>query len=84
MKTNNERWRLRAFISIAMYPAISSCDEQVFDNMNEESEKKNFIIRKSLPPVLTQGIVEQAEQNGDLRPHRGREVSEDMPDKGYN
>ena len=35
--------RLRAFISIAMYPASRSYDEQAFDNnMNEESEKKKL------------------------------------------
>ena len=39
MKCSNERWHLRAFISIAMYPAIRSYGEQVFDNMSEESEK---------------------------------------------
>ena len=27
-----------------MYPAIRSFDEQTFDNMSEESEKKNFIV----------------------------------------
>jgi len=27
------------FISIAIYPAIRSCDEEAFDNMSEESEK---------------------------------------------
>ena len=30
----------------AMYTMVPSCDEQAFDNMSEESEKKNFIIKK--------------------------------------
>ena len=51
-----------AFISIAMYPVICSSDEQGVDNMSEESGKKNFIIKKSLWPVPSQGIVEQAKK----------------------
>ena len=35
-----------------MYPAIHSYDEQAFDNMSEESENNNFIVKKSLQPVL--------------------------------
>ena len=34
--TNAGVW---AFISIAMYPAICSNDDQAFDKMSEESEK---------------------------------------------
>ena len=30
-------------ISIAMYPAIRSYDEQAFDNMSDESEKKHTL-----------------------------------------
>ena len=45
-----------------MYTAIRSCDEQAFDNMSEEGEKKNFILRKSLWPVPSQGKVEQAKK----------------------
>ena len=34
-------------MSIAMYPAIRSYDEQAFDNnMSEESEKKTLSLRK--------------------------------------
>ena len=40
MKYSHERWCLQAFISTAITPAICSCDEQAFDNMSEESEKK--------------------------------------------
>ena len=61
----------------AMYTAICSYDEQAFDDINEESGKKpkhfdHFIINKPLWPVPIQGIVEQAEQNGELRPQQGR------------
>ena len=55
----------------AMYPAIRSYDEQAFDNMSEESEKDNFIIEKSLRPVSSQGMVEQAKKHGSFRPQRG-------------
>ena len=40
MKYSHECWHLWAFVSIAMYPAIRSSDEQAFDNMSEESGKK--------------------------------------------
>ena len=30
----------------AMYIAIHSYDEQAFDNMSEESEKKYFVVNK--------------------------------------
>ena len=33
------------FISIVMYPAICRCDEQAFDNISEESEKKPLTLR---------------------------------------
>ena len=47
-----------------MYPVIRSYDEQVFDNMSEEMGKKNnFIVKKSLRPVTSQGMVEQAKKN---------------------
>ena len=55
--------RLQVFISIAMYPAIRQYDEQTFDDMSEESEK-NFIIKKPLWSAPSQGIAEQAKQNG--------------------
>ena len=55
-----------------MYPAIRSDDEQAFDNMSEESEKKkNFIIKKSFWPVPSQGMVEQAKKHGGFIPQRG-------------
>ena len=54
-----------------MYTTIHSCDEQAFDNMSEEGEKKNFILRKSLWPVPSQGMVEQAKKHGGFRPKRG-------------
>ena len=45
-----------------MYPAIHRYDEQVFGYINEESEKINFIIKKSLWPVPSEGMVEQAKK----------------------
>ena len=39
--------------------------------MSEESAKnifECFIVKKSLRPVSSQGIVEQAKKNGELRP----------------
>jgi len=38
--------------------------------MSEESEKINFMVKKSLPLVSSQGIVSQAKINGELRPQR--------------
>ena len=52
---------------IAIYPAIRSYDEQAFDNISEESGKKNFIVQKSLRPVPTHGMVEQAKKHGGFR-----------------
>ena len=40
-----------------MHPAIRMYDERGLDNMSEESEKKNFIVKKSLQPVPSQGKV---------------------------
>ena len=45
MKQSHECWHLRMFISIAIYSAIRSYDEQAFDNMSEESEKKTLSLR---------------------------------------
>ena len=53
-----------------MYATIRSYDEQAF-NMSEESEKKNFIVQKSLRPVPSQGKVEQAKKHCSFRPQRG-------------
>jgi len=39
-----EHWHLWAFISIAMYAAIHRYEDEVFDDMSEESEKKNWAI----------------------------------------
>ena len=55
----------------SMYGAIRSYDEQAFDNMSEENEKKNFIVKKSLRPVPSQGKVEQAKKHGGFIPQRG-------------
>ena len=54
----------------SMYTAIPRYDEHIFDNMSEESEKKNFIVKKSLWPFPSQGMVEQAKKHGGFRPHR--------------
>ena len=82
------------FISIAIHPAIRSSDEQAFDNMSEESENNNFIVKKSLWPVPSRCQVEQAKKTWRVQtPARlprirletpKSEVAEDAPDKGYN
>ena len=76
-----------------MYPAMGRYYNQAFNDMWGKW-KKNCIVKKSLWPVPTQGIVEQAEQNGELHPsketvdvpsdHSESKVAEDTPDKGYN
>ena len=56
-----------------MYPAIHVYDDQAFDDKNEENEKKInecFIVKKPLRHVPSQGIVEQAKQNGELSPQQ--------------
>ena len=68
----HERWCLQMFISkFAIYPAIRSYDEQEFNNMSEESENNNFVVKKSLRPVPSQDKVEQARKHGSFRPQRG-------------
>ena len=76
-----------------MHAAIRSCDDQAFEKMNEESEKKT-IVQKSLRSVPSQGMAEQAKKHGGFRPQRGypgnalrpqRARWPSMaPDKGYN
>ena len=75
-----------------MYPAIRSYDKQAFDNMSVESVNNNFIIKKLLRPVPSQGTVEQAKKNGGFRPQRGYQGNalrprerggRGSPDKGY-
>ena len=51
----------------AMYTVIRSYDEQAFDN----KVKKKPIVKKSLRPVPSQGMVEQAKKRGGFRPQRG-------------
>ena len=60
-----------------MYPVVRSYDEQEFDNMSEESEKKQkTIIKKSLRPVRAgQKSCRMHLKNPDS------EVAEDSPDK---
>ena len=56
-----------------MYMAIHSNDEQAFD-MSEESGGgggRNLIVKKSLRPVPSQGVVEQAKKQGGFRLQRG-------------
>ena len=48
MKESHKHWRLQAFISIAMYPAIRSYDDNTFDDMSEESGKKKNLSALSL------------------------------------
>ena len=80
------------FISIAIYPAIRSYDEQAFE-MSEESENNNFIVKKSLQPVPSHGMIEQAKKHGSFRPQRGypgnalrrrERGGRGLPDEGYN
>ena len=60
--------------------------------MRKLKKKKTLSLKKSLRPVPSQGILEQAEQNGELTPERSNlktpsresEMTEDAPDKGYN
>ena len=58
--------------------------------MSEEVGEKNFRVKKSLRPVPSQGMVEQAKKHGGFTPQRGylgyalRPWREDAPDKGYN
>ena len=62
-----------AFISVAMYPAIYRYDDEAFDDTSAESEKifhEHFIVKKPLRPVPSQGIVEQAKQDVELRPQQ--------------
>ena len=80
------------FINIAMYPAIRSY-EQAFDNMSEESENNNFIVKKSLWPIPSRGMVEQVKKHGGFRPQQGypgntlrprKRSGRGSPDEGYN
>ena len=48
-----------------MCTAIPSYDGQTFDDMSEESEKRNFIVKKPLRPVPSQGIVSQKKSISD-------------------
>ena len=50
-----------------MYTEINSHDEHAFNNMSEESEKKNLIVKKSLRPVPSRGVVEQAKKHSRLQ-----------------
>ena len=74
----------------AMYTTIRSYDEEAFDNMSEESEKKNFFIQKSLQPVPSQGMVEQAQKTwrlqtpGRLPRKRLKTPESEVAVEGYN
>ena len=74
MKQSHGHWHLGAFISILKFPAIRTDEDQAFDVMSEESERnkihEHFIAKKQLQPAPSQGIVEQAKQNGELRPQQ--------------
>ena len=59
-----------------MYPVIRSYDEQSFNNMSEESWKKNFIVKKSLQSVPSQSMVEQAKN---MAASDSGEVTQEMP-----
>ena len=63
--------KLPIALTKAIFTAIHSYDEQEFDNTSEESEKTNFIVKKSLRPVPSQGMVDQVKKHGGFRPQRG-------------
>ena len=50
------------------YPAIHRYDDQAFDDMSEESEKKTFLLRNRCGLFQVKAFVEQAKKNGELRP----------------
>ena len=60
-----------------MYAAIHSCDDQAFYNLSEESENTNFILKKSLWPVQSKGMTEQAKNMAALNPS---EVTQETPE----
>ena len=59
-----------------MYTTIHSYDEQAVVNMSEESEKKPVVVQKSLWPVPSQGMVEQAKNMAASDPS---EVTQETP-----
>jgi len=59
----------------AMYTAICSYDEQAIDT-SEESEKKTLSVKKSLWPVPSQDVVEQAKNMAASDPS---EVNQETP-----
>ena len=59
---------VRAFISIAMYPAICSYDEQAFDNMRKVKKKKKKKLSLRNHCSLFQSMVEQAKKHGGFIP----------------
>ena len=61
----------------AMYTESRSYDEQAFDNMSEESERKNLIVKKSLRPVPIQGVVEEAKKVAASDP---KEITQEKPE----
>ena len=61
----------------AMCTESRSYDEQAFDNMSEESERKNLIVKKSLRPVPIQGVVEEAKKVAASDP---KEITQEKPE----
>ena len=75
-----------------MYATIRCYDEQAFNMSKESEKKKTFIVKESLRPVPSQGMVEQAKKRGSFRPQQGypgntlRPRDRDgqgSPDEGY-
>ena len=56
-----------------MYTTIRRYEDQAFNDMSEEREKKTFchdLSSINCCGLFQLGIVEQAKQNGELRPHQ--------------
>ena len=67
--------------SIAMHPAIHKYDDETFDDMSEESEKKKNLStlslrNRSLWPVPSQGIVGQAKKKANEYPSEGEQIDQ--------
>ena len=45
-----------------MYPEIHRYYDQAFNDMNEESGKKNLFMKKALQPLPNQGDVSKAKK----------------------
>ena len=77
-----------------MYPAIRSNDDQAFDNMSEESEKKIFYRKEIIATCSKSGYGWAGQKTWRFQTPAKlprirlktpeSEVAEDVPDKGCN